>query len=154
MTGENRMSRSNYLQQSKAYKGFHYSVLEPSALEYLHKRAFDMFLQVKSIFDRNHIKYMICGGTLLGAIGAGNGHFIPWDDDFDVCIFEEDYDRAIECLTDQENGLSDGMILQCVKTGSNYCLGWMKLEKIMDLGQNRTMRMNKTHHKQKVVRRE
>lgn len=59
--------------------------------------------------------------------GGGIGRFIPWDDDFDVCIFEEDYDKAIECLTDSEKGLSDGAVLQCVKTDPNYYLGWMKV---------------------------
>ena len=121
------MLQTDYLQKSKAYKGFHYSALQPSALEYLHKRTLEMFLQVKNIFERENIKYMICGGTLLGAIGGGNGHFIPWDDDFDVCIFEEDYEKAIKCLTDKENGLSDGTVLQCKKTDPNYYLGWMKI---------------------------
>lgn len=121
------MSQNNYLQKSRAYKGYHYSVLNPGALDYLHKRTLEMFKQIKTIFEENDIRYMICGGTLLGAIGGSSGHFIPWDDDFDVCIFEEDYDRAIECLTDKENGLSDGAVLQCVKTDPNYYLGWMKI---------------------------
>ena len=118
------MAKSDYLQRSKAYKGYHYSVLDPVALEYVHKRTLEMFKQVKDIFERNNIRYMICGGTLLG---AQKGHFIPWDDDFDVCIFEEDYDKAVECLTDPKTGLSDGAVLQCVKTDPNYYLGWMKI---------------------------
>ena len=65
------MARNDYLQKSKAYKGYHYSVLEPAALDYLHKRTFEMFKQVKAIFETNSIRYMICGGTLLGAIGGG-----------------------------------------------------------------------------------
>lgn len=121
------MSGSDYLQKSEAYKGYHYSVLEPDAFYYLHKRTMEMFRQVKRIFEANNIKYMICGGTLLGAIGGGNGSFIPWDDDLDVCIFEEDYDKAIECLTNKNSGLSDGAILQCTKTDPNYYLGWMKV---------------------------
>ena len=64
------MAQRNYLQDSKAYKGYHYSVLEPDAFEYLHRRTLEMFRQVKDIFDRNGIKYMICGGTLLGAVGG------------------------------------------------------------------------------------
>lgn len=59
--------------------------------------------------------------------GGGYGHFIPWDDDLDVCIFEEDYDKAVRCLTDRNTGLTDGAVLQCVKTDSNYYLGWMKV---------------------------
>ena len=121
------MARSDYLEKSKKYKGFHYSVLKPEALDYLHKRTLEMFKQVKSIFDANQIRYMICGGTLLGALGGGKGHFIPWDDDFDVCIFEEDYEKAVLCLTDKNNGLSNGAVLQCVETDPNYYLGWMKV---------------------------
>ncbi len=121
------MARSDYLQKSKTYKGYHYSVLDPKALEYLHSRTLEMFKQIKDIFDRNDIRYMICGGTLLGALGGGNGHFIPWDDDFDVCVFEEDYDKVIELLTDSEKGLRDDAVLQCTKTDPNYYLGWMKV---------------------------
>lgn len=62
-----------------------------------------------------------------GSNWGGYGHFIPWDDDFDVCIFEEDYERAVDCLTNEETGLSDGAVLQCVKTDPNYYLGWMKV---------------------------
>lgn len=123
--GEGKLAKSDYLQKSRAYKGYHYSVLEPSAIDYLHKRTVEMFKQMKRIFDYNNIRYMICGGTLLGAITSGR--FIPWDDDFDVCIFEEDYERAVACLTDKENGLTDGVVLQCVETDPNYYLGWMKI---------------------------
>ena len=121
------MARSDYIEKSKKYKGHHYSVLEPASLDYLHRRTLEMFKQVKSIFDANQIRYMICGGTLLGALGGGNGHFIPWDDDFDVCIFEEDYERAVKCLTDKASGLSNGTVLQCTETDPNYYLGWMKV---------------------------
>ena len=121
------MIRSEYLQKSKAYKGYHYSTLDPAALDYLHSRTLEMFKQVKEIFEKNEIQYMVCGGTLLGAIGGGKGHFIPWDDDFDVCIFEEDYEKAVKCLTDKKTGLTDGAILQCSQTDPNYYLGWMKV---------------------------
>ena len=121
------MAKSDYLQNSKKYKGYHYSVLASSELEYLHKRTLEMFLQVKRVFEENNIRYMICGGTLLGALGGGHGHFIPWDDDFDICIFEEDYEKAVECLMDKEKGLPNGMVLQCTQTDPNYYLGWMKI---------------------------
>lgn len=117
---------SKYLQKSKQYKGFHYTVINPESLDYLHQRTFEMFKQVKMIFDKNDIKYMICGGTLLGACpeGEANGNFIPWDDDFDVCIFEEDYKKATDLLIEQ---LDSSMILHCSETDPHYYHGWMKV---------------------------
>lgn len=113
---------ADYLNVSRQYKGYHYTSLAPEKLEYLHKRSLEMFIEAKEIFDANNIKYIICGGTLLGAYCYGK--FIPWDDDVDVCIFEEDYDKARECLID---GLSNRTKLQCTKTDSRYYIGWMKL---------------------------
>lgn len=120
------METSRYLEKSKVYKNYHYSAIAEEQLEYLHRRTLEMFDQVKVIFDQNKIDYMVCGGTLLGAISGGKG-FIPWDDDFDLCVFEEDYDRAVQCLTDEVCGLKDGAVLQCKETDANYYLGWMKV---------------------------
>lgn len=118
---------SNYLSKSKAYKGFHYSEIRKEEIEYLQSRTLEMFKVVKSIFEKNNIRYMICGGTLLGACpeGEANGHFIPWDDDFDVCIFEEDYEKAANLLISE---LDDSMILHCEKTDPHYYHGWMKVK--------------------------
>lgn len=117
----------NYLVKSKAYKGYHYSQLSKASLDYLHKRTLEMFKEVKEIFDNHQIKYMICGGTLLGACPGceANGKFIPWDDDFDVCVFEEDYDRIREILIKE---LDSSMILHCQQTDSHYYHGWMKIK--------------------------
>lgn len=52
-------------------------------------------LQLLKVFDAfcrdRGIKYYLAGGTLLGAIRHAG--FIPWDDDIDVMLLREDYDR-------------------------------------------------------------
>ena len=117
---------SEYLTKSKQYKGYHYSVLKPEMLEYLHTKTLDIFKDVKKILDENGIRYMICGGTLLGAVTTGK--FIPWDDDFDMCVLEEDYDKMKSLLLQK---LPSWIEVQCPETEPHYYHGWIKLR---DLG--------------------
>lgn len=49
---------------------------------------------VDKIFNENGIAYWITGGTLLGAIRHGG--MIPWDDDADIEIFENDGEKAVK----------------------------------------------------------
>ena len=63
-------------------------------------------LRVFKAFDdfcsQNGIQYFAWCGTLIGAIRHGG--FIPWDDDIDVAMKREDYDRFINLRNQVEKG--------------------------------------------------
>ena len=65
-------------------------------LKRLQNISFEMAVAIKDIFDRNQVRYVIEYGSLLGAVRHGG--FIPWDDDFDYVVFEDDYEKASEAL--------------------------------------------------------
>lgn len=64
----------------------------------LMKRAWAAQMEVLEIVGqlcrKHHIRYFAEWGTLLGAVRHGG--MIPWDDDIDICMLREDYDKFCE----------------------------------------------------------
>lgn len=110
------------------------AVLEgPEILRRVQKISLEIMIEFDRICRENGIKYIISAGTLLGAVRHKG--FIPWDDDIDVFILEEDWQKFLDVApgqidterffirtqdTDKDNNLVFGQIK---RNGTIYSKG-------------------------------
>lgn len=90
---------------------------EGSTLRKMQLRLIDILVEIDRICRKNNIQYWIDFGTLLGAVRHGG--FIPWDDDIDVSMPSEDYNKFLEIAPKE---LSEQFFLQTKETDPSYRL--------------------------------
>lgn len=75
-----------------------------------------------SICQENNLRYWLDAGTLLGAVRHKG--FIPWDDDIDVMMPWEDYNKFLKLPPDS---FPFDVFLQTADTDIDYICPWAKL---------------------------
>ena len=58
-----------------------------------------MLKDLHGFCEKNNIDYFLCGGSLLGAVRHKG--MIPWDDDIDVAMTRDNYNKFLECYSSQ-----------------------------------------------------
>lgn len=94
---------------------FYFNNTYDGSLKLLHQLLFKCLIEFDRICKKYEIKYFLGGGTLLGAIRHGG--MIPWDDDMDVMMLREDYEKFLSVVKKE---LSSDMFFQSSKTDNEY----------------------------------
>lgn len=92
-----------------------YKDIQDEKLRKLHDTELEILDKIDEICKKYNISYQLSGGTLLGAIRHKG--FIPWDDDVDLTMVREDYDKFIKVA---QKELGDDYFLQCYETDDCY----------------------------------
>lgn len=70
---------------------------------------------IEQICSRHNLKYFAAYGTLLGAVRHKG--FIPWDDDIDICMIRNDYNKFLQVAPPE---LPSGFQLYSPYTNDNW----------------------------------
>ena len=76
---------------------------EINTLEELKSIELDIMKKIHDFCERKGLTYYLAYGTMIGAI-RHNG-FIPWDDDIDIFMPREDYERFLKLFVEEQNAL-------------------------------------------------
>lgn len=98
--------------------------MEPQLLRRVQLTQLEIAKEIKRVCEENGISYFLSDGSFLGAVRHQG--FIPWDDDMDMAMLREDYEKFCRIAPEK---LKKEYCLQTWYTDSNYGLPFGKVMK-------------------------
>jgi lipopolysaccharide cholinephosphotransferase len=96
--------------------------MDAEILRKLHVVELELLEEFVRICKAHNLEYFLIGGTLLGAIRHKG--FIPWDDDIDIGMPRDDYEKFIDlCKTELKNTY----YIKSYRTNSAYWMPFLKM---------------------------
>lgn len=85
------------------------------------KKLIEMFKWLTEFLHKHKLRYYMIAGTLLGAIRHGG--IIPWDDDIDIAMPRDDYDKLLKLL---EKPVEHYVVESCSGQAKDYIYPFAK----------------------------
>jgi lipopolysaccharide cholinephosphotransferase len=110
--------------------------LTPERIKKLQSKSLEILLYFKDFCERHGLTFYFCGGCCIGAIR--NKGFIPWDDDIDVFMPREDYEKLGElwseyadtgkysCNRTTESNFFGNIMTTVTDNGTNVIRPWQE----------------------------
>ena len=105
------------LNLKKSPRKISYINLDSEKLKKIQQKSLDILKYFKEFCEEHNLKFYVCGGGCIGAIRHQG--FIPWDDDLDVFMPREDYDK-LEILWKNH---ADTQKYSCLRASKNLFTG-------------------------------
>lgn len=96
--------------------------LTAQQMECLKQKEIRLLRAFMEVCEKLNLKYYVLGGTLLGAVRHQG--FIPWDDDIDLGMPREDYEKFLECA---QAHLPENIFVQSFRTDPQLPCNFSKL---------------------------
>ena len=97
-------------------------MIAPKTLRKAQLIMLDMLIEFDALCKKHQLQYWLDSGTLLGAVRHQG--FIPWDDDIDLSMPVEDYNKFLEIAKSE---LSSEIFFQTSQTDKNFKFDYIKL---------------------------
>lgn len=111
-------------------------------LQELHDKLKEMIVRIDAICRKHDIQYFLVGGSALGAVRHKG--FIPWDDDFDIGMLREDYQKFQEIAPKEFEGTN--FFWQTIDTEEEYNLPFGKIRDSSTTNMSKQHMMYKINH--------